>query len=315
MSGSAGPPTSRRCSASTRVSLATPCSVTWRPGTRPVPLRTRRDYPARAGKSIRPCICSRLPAFGGSSTQALPAVAIELLHNAFLVHDDIEDESEMRRGRPRSIRCTASRLPSTPATPCFCSACVRCSTTRHSVRNSRSSAARYRADGARDRKGKRWSSAGGATTSWTSRTRTISAGVEEDIVARRHLPHARRRHDRNPRPGRSRRRPLRLFPRRRVPDPGRPSQSRRRPPYGKEALGDLLEGKRTLMLIHLLGHASVGERRSLVAFLARAGGHPDAPHDGAPDIDAERVLEGLMVHHGSLELLLSIRPGRSHRRL
>ena len=28
------------------------------------------------------------------------AVAIELLHNAFLVHDDIADGSEMRRGRP-----------------------------------------------------------------------------------------------------------------------------------------------------------------------------------------------------------------------
>jgi geranylgeranyl diphosphate synthase type II len=29
-----------------------------------------------------------------------PAVAIELLHNAFLVHDDIEDGSRRRRGRP-----------------------------------------------------------------------------------------------------------------------------------------------------------------------------------------------------------------------
>jgi geranylgeranyl diphosphate synthase, type II len=28
------------------------------------------------------------------------AVAIELLHNAFLVHDDVADGSEMRRGRP-----------------------------------------------------------------------------------------------------------------------------------------------------------------------------------------------------------------------
>ena len=70
--------------------------------------------------------------------------------------------------------------------------------------------------------------------------------------------------------------------------------------YGKDLLGDIREGKRTLMLIHLLGHASAGERRSLVAFLARAGGHSDAPHDGAPDIDAEGILE-LMVHYSSLE--------------
>ena len=40
-------------------------------------------------------------AFGGSVQEALgPAVAIELLHNAFLIHDDIEDESRLRRGRP-----------------------------------------------------------------------------------------------------------------------------------------------------------------------------------------------------------------------
>ena len=28
------------------------------------------------------------------------AAAIELLHNAFLVHDDVEDDSLYRRGRP-----------------------------------------------------------------------------------------------------------------------------------------------------------------------------------------------------------------------
>ena len=28
------------------------------------------------------------------------ATAIEMLHNAFLVHDDIEDESDLRRGVP-----------------------------------------------------------------------------------------------------------------------------------------------------------------------------------------------------------------------
>jgi geranylgeranyl diphosphate synthase type II len=40
-------------------------------------------------------------AFGGSDGDILPvAVAIELLHNAFLVHDDIVDGSQRRRGRP-----------------------------------------------------------------------------------------------------------------------------------------------------------------------------------------------------------------------
>jgi geranylgeranyl diphosphate synthase type II len=39
--------------------------------------------------------------FGGDVSDTLgAATAIEMLHNAFLVHDDIEDESELRRGVP-----------------------------------------------------------------------------------------------------------------------------------------------------------------------------------------------------------------------
>ena len=60
------------------------------------------DYPRRGGKMMRPSICiATARAFGARSSDAVrSAVAIELLHNAFLVHDDIEDESEMRRGEP-----------------------------------------------------------------------------------------------------------------------------------------------------------------------------------------------------------------------
>jgi geranylgeranyl diphosphate synthase type II len=60
------------------------------------------DYPQRGGKMMRPSICiaaARL--FGAPPEDALDtAVAIELLHNALLIHDDIEDGSEKRRGRP-----------------------------------------------------------------------------------------------------------------------------------------------------------------------------------------------------------------------
>jgi geranylgeranyl diphosphate synthase type II len=57
---------------------------------------------SREGKGIRPALClATCRAFGGSEEQALPsAAAIELLHNSFLVHDDIEDGSEYRRDRP-----------------------------------------------------------------------------------------------------------------------------------------------------------------------------------------------------------------------
>jgi geranylgeranyl diphosphate synthase type II len=60
------------------------------------------DYPQRGGKMMRPSLCiATARAFGASLEEALgSAIAIELMHNALLVHDDIEDESEKRRGRP-----------------------------------------------------------------------------------------------------------------------------------------------------------------------------------------------------------------------
>jgi geranylgeranyl diphosphate synthase type II len=64
--------------------------------------RVARAYPSLPGKAIRPALCvATNRAFGGRDADILPvAVAIELLHNAFLVHDDIVDGSELRRGRP-----------------------------------------------------------------------------------------------------------------------------------------------------------------------------------------------------------------------
>jgi len=79
--------------------------------------------------------------------------------------------------------------------------------------------------------------------------------------------------------------------------------------YGKELLGDIREGKRTLMLIHLLGSASPDERQSIVTFLARAG-KPQVSWDdeGTLDLDAERILD-LMVRHGSLEFAFQFGQG------
>lgn len=60
------------------------------------------DYPGRAGKRLRPALLlAACEAFGGDLRDALPAaVSLELMHNAFLVHDDIEDASRRRRGAP-----------------------------------------------------------------------------------------------------------------------------------------------------------------------------------------------------------------------
>lgn len=59
-------------------------------------------YPRRAGKGLRCGLClATCGAFGGDPRTAVSsAVAIELFHNAFLVHDDVEDGSLNRRGLP-----------------------------------------------------------------------------------------------------------------------------------------------------------------------------------------------------------------------
>lgn len=60
------------------------------------------EYPRRGGRGFRPSLCiATARALGGSLDDALAtAASIEMLHNALLIHDDIQDESEQRRGRP-----------------------------------------------------------------------------------------------------------------------------------------------------------------------------------------------------------------------
>jgi geranylgeranyl diphosphate synthase type I len=54
------------------------------------------------GKRLRPALCLLVcEAVSGEHQAALaPAAAVELVHNFSLVHDDIQDESPLRRGRP-----------------------------------------------------------------------------------------------------------------------------------------------------------------------------------------------------------------------
>lgn len=59
-------------------------------------------YLLRPGKGIRPVLCiASCIAHGGQLEHALPiAVSLELLHSAFLIHDDLSDASPSRRGKP-----------------------------------------------------------------------------------------------------------------------------------------------------------------------------------------------------------------------
>ena len=61
-----------------------------------------RHYPLAGGKRVRPFIVlTSTEAVGGNPEKAVyAAAAVELLHNYSLVHDDIMDMDEKRRGRP-----------------------------------------------------------------------------------------------------------------------------------------------------------------------------------------------------------------------
>ncbi len=60
------------------------------------------DYPLRQGKALRPALCiAACRVFGGHVESVLRTAAVlELYHNAFLIHDDVEDGSQKRRSTP-----------------------------------------------------------------------------------------------------------------------------------------------------------------------------------------------------------------------
>ncbi len=61
-----------------------------------------RDYPSRGGKGLRGTMCLLwCELYGGKREDALiTAAALETFQNWILIHDDIEDDSDLRRGLP-----------------------------------------------------------------------------------------------------------------------------------------------------------------------------------------------------------------------
>ncbi len=69
---------------------------------RPILYELILDYPMRGGKAFRPSLCiAACRAMGGRLHEVLRTAAVlELYHNGFLIHDDVEDGSLLRRSEP-----------------------------------------------------------------------------------------------------------------------------------------------------------------------------------------------------------------------
>lgn len=257
------------------------------------------DYPARGGKMLRSSLCIAMAcATGGTVEDAVAsAVSIEFLHNALLVHDDIEDASDERRGTPtlHAMHGVPLAINAGDATALLSLGPLKDNAHRLGL----ATALRIFEETER----MAWESAEGQALElgWQRDNRT-DIGDEDYLqmvlqktcwLAAIHPlrvgcligAHGRLPLDPLIRLGfffgaafQIQDDLLNLYP-----GPG----------YGKEANGDLLEGKRTLMIIHALRHATARERRRLAAFLAE----PRAQRSAA---DVEWV-RGLLERTGGIE--------------
>ncbi|MFK5635457.1 MULTISPECIES: polyprenyl synthetase family protein [unclassified Ornithinimicrobium] len=269
-------------------------------GLSPYLLAPAGEYLDRGGKGLRPALClATCSAFGGQEDHAVPsAAAIELIHTALLVHDDVEDDSELRRGEPTLHRRYGRALAINAGDGL---AVVALGALRE---NERLLGPRLAA--------RVWSEFdvmarqtvnGQARELGWQRDGCIDLGPDDylDLIMQKTCWYTTLL-------------PLRvgaLIGARGEVDPtlmmrfgfflGAAFQIRddvlnltgSEAVYGKEALGDLREGKRTLMLIHLLASAAPGDRDRVVRFLAL--------EPGQRSVEIVAPIISMMRDHGSIE--------------
>lgn len=265
------------------------------------------DYPRRGGKRMRPALCLAVArAHGADMEDALACAAgIELFHNALLIHDDIEDESETRRGRP-----TLHRLHGIPLAlnagdallmlamgPILETAARLGGRAAETMLRQTQVMARETAEGQALELGWRDGKALDLTegdyltmvlkkTAWLATIWPLQLGLligtrgeaDPEAVVRFgfFLGAAFQIQD-----------DLLNF----VADTA----------YGKERHGDLFEGKRTLMLIHARNRADAQERAFIDDFLAR-GRHQRSPDEVA-------TIAAIVERHGSRAHALTVASG------
>jgi geranylgeranyl diphosphate synthase type II len=257
------------------------------------------DYPRRGGKMLRSSLCIAMArATGAPLEDALAsAAAIELMHNALLVHDDIEDASDERRGTPtlhalhgvplalnagdamgllslRPLKDNFHRLGLATALRIF-------EETEHMAWESTEGQALelgWTRDNRTDVADEDYLQMVLQKTCWLGAIHPLRVGCL--IGARGRLPLDPLVH-------------LGFFFGAAFQIQDDLLNLEAGAAYGKEINGDLLEGKRTLMIIHALRCATGDERRELTAFLAKS-----RAERSAADVECVRAL---LVRTGALE--------------
>jgi geranylgeranyl diphosphate synthase type II len=270
------------------------------------------EYPLREAKALRPAICiATCRALGGSlEAVSRSAATLEFYHNAFLIHDDVEDGSEKRRDEPALHRMVGAPMAINVGDAMLALALeplldnVRLLGLGKALRILRAVAqmARVSAEGqavelswVRDN---RWDQTDHdylrmvhqKTSEYTFLT-PVTIGA---IAAEAPAPLVYR---------------LRLFATFlglafQIQDDVLNLTGDERA-YGKEVAGDLWEGKRTLILLHALRSATCDEQREATAILAKP-----RPQKTPADIS---LLRSLIARYGSVQYARGVAARRAAR--
>ncbi|MEZ0357514.1 polyprenyl synthetase family protein [Mycobacterium sp. SA01] len=270
------------------------------------------DYPLRGGKALRPALSiATCLGLGGRLEAVLPTAAtLELYHNAFLIHDDIEDESWWRRGKPTlhidhgipiainvgdamlslSLQPLLDNVERVGLGPALRILRAVAKMTRLTVDGQALELDWVRSNSWRllDADYLRMVE---LKTSWYTFITPLQAGAIAAGV------------------GPERMDPLESFGRHlgaafQITDDllnlrGDPQE------YGKEIGGDLWEGKRTLMLLYTLRHAEPKDQDRVIAILAKRRPSPDG--EGLTEVLDRLAAQGELSQSGRVELAARLR--------
>ena len=257
------------------------------------------DYPGRGGKLLRPVLClATCRSFGGNAANAIgAAVALELLHNCFLIRDDIQDSSLTRRGQPalhvryglpRALNASdglltlafqqLSHLAEQLPRPLAARLMLEFEHLMRRTVQGQATELGWIEDARDDVSASEYLEMVTSKTSWYTTVHPCRVGAllgsGSDAHLDRLVPFT-----------------VRLGALFQICDDL--NNLTGRPGYGKDAGFDIIEGKRTLVLAHLLDHASWQDRQWV---LRRLG--PDA--SGLPEQRIEDVL-AMMEAYGSIK--------------